>query len=97
MGSDLTLTNTREMLHMQMVWNLKWGNYFYTIDLILNWSVKLKATDSQIYRHEYLLRSRLSPQLGVKCVFLAGSLENSKFPMLVHVHFPRKKKKTFVG
>lgn len=89
--------NTREILGVKMVWNLKRGNCFCAIGPIRSWAVKLQATESQVYKHEHLLRSQLSPQADVKCVFLADSLENSKFPTLVQVSFLHKKTKNLCG
>lgn len=43
MGSGLSPINTREILGVQLIWNLKWGNCFYSIGPILSWAVKLKA------------------------------------------------------
>lgn len=47
MGSDPSPINTREILDVQMVWNTKWGSCFFSIGPILNWSVKLKDTESR--------------------------------------------------
>lgn len=50
-----------ETLDVQMVLNLKWRNCFYSVGPILNWSVKLKATEFQDHKHEQTL-AQVSPK-----------------------------------